>query len=82
MSVYPAWLSILAPEYTKIDDAWKVGDNNYYIFSAGGIPSIYTHVKNAVMDINKINSTAGLHYDYLLVCLDILSRHIFRDASV
>jgi len=70
MSVYPAWLSILAPEYTKIDDAWKVGDNNYYIFSAGGIPSIYTHVKNAVMDINKINSTAGLHYDYLLVCLD------------
>lgn len=70
LSVYPAWLSILAPEYTRIDNAWDVGYNNYYIFSAGGIPSIYTHVKNAVQDINKINSKNGSHYDYLLVCLD------------
>ena len=70
MSVYPAWLSVLAPTYTRINSAWDVNENNYYLFSAGGIPSIYTHVKNAVLDINEINSKGGPHYDYLLVCLD------------
>lgn len=42
MSVYPAWLSILAPAYTRIENAWDVGENNYYIFSANGIPSFTT----------------------------------------
>jgi hypothetical protein len=70
MSVYPAWLSILAPAYTRIENAWDVGENNYYIFSANGIPSIYNHVANAVLDINSINGKRGSHYDYLLVCLD------------
>lgn len=70
MSVYPAWLSILAPNYSRVDNAWEVCENNYYIFSAGGIPSIYNHVRNAVEDINAINSKGGVKYDYLLVCLD------------
>jgi len=70
MSVYPAWLSILAPTYTRIDNAWEVDENNYYIFSGGGIPSIFKHVKNAVLDINSINGKGGSRYDYLLVCLD------------
>lgn len=70
LSVYPAWLSILAPTYTRIENAWNVGENNYYIFSGGGIPSIYTHVKNAVLDINSINNKGESRYDFLLVCLD------------
>lgn len=70
MSVYPAWLSLLAPSYTCIENAWDVNENNYYIFSGGGIPSIFTHVKNAVLDINSINNKGGARYDYLLVCLD------------
>lgn len=70
MSVYPAWLSILAPAYTRIDNAWDVSENNYYIFCGGGIPSIYTHIKNAVLDINEINGKGVAQYDYLLVCLD------------
>ncbi|MBR5651875.1 MAG: hypothetical protein IKW93_06650 [Bacteroidales bacterium] len=70
MSVYPAWFSLLAPTYTCIENAWDVNENNYYIFSGGGIPSIFTHVKNAVLDINSINNKGGAQYDYLLVCLD------------
>lgn len=70
MSVYPAWISLLAPDYTRIENAWDVNENNYYIFSGGGIPSIYTHVKNAVLDINSINRERESRYDYLLVCLD------------
>ena len=70
MSVYPAWLSLLAPDYTRIENFDDVNENNYYIFCGGGIPSIYTHVTNAALDINEINSKEGPHYDYLLVCLD------------
>jgi len=70
MSVYPAWLSLLAPAYTRIENFDDINENNYYIFCGGGIPSIYTHVTNAVLDINEINSKEGPHYDYLLVCLD------------
>lgn len=70
MSVYPAWFSILAPNYSRIEDAWSVTENNYYIFCGGGHPSIYTHVTNAILDINEINSKGDPHYDYLLVCLD------------
>ncbi len=70
MSVYPAWLSILAPTYTRIENAWDVDDNNYYIFTGGGIPSIFKHVRNSVLDINSINAKGEKRYDYLLVCLD------------
>lgn len=70
MSVYPAWLSLLAPAYMRIENFDDVNENNYYIFCGGGIPSIYTHVTNAILDINEINSKEGPHYDYLLVCLD------------
>ena len=70
LSVYPAWLSILAPTYTRIENFEDVNENNYFIFSAGGIPSIYNHIVNAVLDINSINGKGGSHYDYLLVCLD------------
>lgn len=67
--VYPAWLSILAPNMKRIDDAWSVSHDNYYLFSGGGIPSIFQHISNAVADINSINGN-GTAYDYLMVCLD------------
>ncbi len=70
LSVYPAWLSLLAPTYSRIENAWNITKNNYYIFSGQGIPSIYTHVRNAVLDINSINGKGEARYDYLLVCLD------------
>lgn len=40
--VYPAWLQILVPQLHRIDDAWNLSENSdsYYLFSAGGIPSI------------------------------------------
>lgn len=70
MSVYPNWMSILAPKYSRIHDAWDVSNNCYYMFSGGGIPSIYTHVVHAIEDINKINKLGKGQYDFLLVCID------------
>lgn len=71
--VYPAWLQILVPQLHRIDDAWNLSENSdsYYLFSAGGIPSIYKHVSNAVADINEINACGKGKYDYLLMCIDV-----------
>ena len=68
-SVYPAWLKILAPRLHRVDDPRALTDNCYYLFSGEGIPSIYNHVCNAILDIQQINQ-GYYKYDYLLICLD------------
>jgi hypothetical protein len=69
--VIPKWLEIIAPNTTRINDPWEVNDNNYYSFDGGGIPQIYKHIVNAVIDINTINAIEGKHYDYLMVLMDV-----------
>ncbi len=68
--VYPAWLSILAPHMTRIENPEDFTDNNYYLFCGYGIPSIYNHVANAVEDINAINAKGKAKIDYLVVNID------------
>lgn len=70
MTVYPAWFSIIAPNMQRIDDAFSLTNDSYYLFCGYGIPHIYQHVVNSVKDINEINSRGGSTYDYLIVCLD------------
>ena len=70
LQVYPAWIKCLAPQLNRIEDAWDVSDNTYYIFSSGGIPSIYNHIIHSIEDINSINSKKGAKYDALIVCID------------
>ena len=70
LNVYPAWMSLLAPQLMRISDAWDVTENCYYLFSGGGIPHIFSHVQNAIADINSINAQKEHGYDYLVVCLD------------
>ncbi len=68
--VYPEWLKLLLPNYVRINDARQVTDNNYYLLSGGGIPSIYDHIANSVLEINNINKQSNTKYDYLVVCID------------
>lgn len=70
LQVYPAWLKYLAPQLNRIEDAWNVGDNTYYMFSGGGIPSIYNHIIHSIQDINAINSRGAAKYNILMVCID------------
>lgn len=70
MTVYPAWLSIIAPNMRRILDARDLTSDSYYLFCGHGIPHIYQHVTNSVQDINDINLRGGNTYDYLIVCLD------------
>jgi hypothetical protein len=63
--LYPKWISYLKPELKQVDFEKDVIENNYYIFTGGGIPSIYNHTVNAIKNIND-----NPVFDKLIVCLD------------
>lgn len=63
--VYPMWLSILKPAMVKISYAADANDNNYYLMSGEGYPSLLNHLENAIAEINEIGK-----YDYLILCVD------------
>lgn len=63
--LYPKWISYLKPELKQVDFEKDAVENNYYIFSGGGIPSIYNHTVNAIKNIND-----NPIFDKLIVCLD------------
>lgn len=69
-TVYPEWLKILTPDLKRVDHVTEIRDNNYYLFSGGGIPSIYNHIANAIEDINNINVKGVTTVDYLIICID------------
>lgn len=71
VKVYPAWMRLLVPKLTRVYDFRDATMNNYYLFSGGGIPHIYSHLMHAIEDVNTINAKAGkVVYDYLLVSMD------------
>ncbi len=64
--VYPRWISYLLPSLTRVDSPDEVSQNNYFLISGGGFPSLLdNHVKASIEDVNSI----GI-YDYLVICLD------------
>ena len=46
VQLYPAWIKFLKPQLQQVDFISQIDVNNFYIFSAGGIPSIYNHTVN------------------------------------
>lgn len=63
--VYPEWLSYLIPNLKQVSEFDRVVENNYYLFSSNGYPTILNDIVNAVNDINDVNK-----YDYFVVCID------------
>jgi hypothetical protein len=63
--LYPKWISYLRPDLKQVDFEKDVVENNYYIFSGGGIPSIYNHTVNAIKNIND-----NPVFNILVVCID------------
>lgn len=63
--VYPSWISYLAPHYKQVKDHTLAADNNYYLFSAMGYPSILDDILPSILDIKE----CGL-FSHLIVCVD------------
>lgn len=70
IAVYPAWMSLIAPNMHQIDNPQAITSDSYYLFSGLGQPSVFQHVSGAIKDINAINSQNGNKYDFLIVCVD------------
>ncbi|MFK7949496.1 MAG: hypothetical protein AB8G11_18025 [Saprospiraceae bacterium] len=66
LQLYPKWFEYLLPQLSRVYAFTQVSKNSYYIFSGGGIPSIYNHAVNAIKDINSL----GDKHDYFIVALD------------
>ncbi|MDM8520453.1 DUF4276 family protein [Anaerolineales bacterium HSG6] len=64
--IYSKWLQYLLPDFERVKSHNRVSHKNYYLFNAGGFPSIiYKHLPNAIREVN----TAG-KFDYLVMCFD------------
>ncbi len=64
--VYPAWLSYLLPHLSKIESPDDVSENNYFLISGGGYPSLLdNHLSASIEDVNNSGE-----YDFLIICLD------------
>jgi hypothetical protein len=64
--VYPKWLGYLAPHLERVNVPCDATNNNYYLISGGGFPSILdNHLRASVEDVN-----AAGNYDYLVLAID------------
>jgi hypothetical protein len=53
VQVYRKWVSYANSSLTYVDHISKMTHNNFSIISAGGIPRLYSVVKDAIADINN-----------------------------
>lgn len=63
--LYPKWINHFLPEMKQVFFEKDAIKNNFYIFSGGGIPSIYNTTVNAIKNIND-----NPVFNKLIVCLD------------
>jgi hypothetical protein len=64
--LYTAWLNYLIPELQRVNFYDQIAQNNYYIISGKGYPSILEEgIPNAIDKIQEVPK-----YNYLVICLD------------
>mgnify|MGYP006279240855 FL=1 len=77
--IYPAWLSILIPELTRVDWPDEATSKSYYLFNGNGFPSLlHNHLTNSIEEINELAT-----FDYLVLVMDVDETSIeFRKQEV
>lgn len=64
--VYPQWISHFVPALSRVDSPSEAVDNNYYLISGGGFPSILdNHLIDSISDVNESGK-----YQYLVIVID------------
>jgi hypothetical protein len=65
--VYPQWLIYLLPSgFSRVNNASQAVNNNYFLISGGGYPSILdNHLRNSVDEVNEYDN-----YDWLILVID------------
>lgn len=65
MQVYAQWIPYLIPQMSQVERLSEVRENNFYMFSGYGYPSILRRIGATISDINRHGNI-----DYLVICLD------------
>ena len=65
--VYPQWLTHLLPSgFSRVHNASQAINNNYFLISGGGYPSILSnHLRNSIEEVNEYGN-----YDWLILVID------------
>lgn len=63
--VYPKWLNVLLPSFNRVMFPDEARNNNYFLISGNGYPSILEHLKDAVKNIENNGN-----FDYLVLSID------------
>lgn len=64
--LYPKWIEYSLPHMRSVEKAEDATENNYFIISGGGVPSIFEHISDAISSINLIKD----RYDHFIIVLD------------
>lgn len=63
--IYPEWLRHLVPELSRVYNPADAEQNNYYMISGMGYPSLLNFLQTSALEVNEIGK-----YDYLVICVD------------
>ena len=64
--LYPKWFEILLPNHNRVQTPIDVNNNQYYLISGGGFPSLLdVHLPDSIEDVNSCGK-----YDYFIIVLD------------
>jgi hypothetical protein len=65
-SIYPAWLSLLRPDLTRVFIPGDAAHNNYCLISGKGFPRLLHHIGNSILDVE-----ANEQYMHLVIVVDV-----------
>jgi hypothetical protein len=63
--LYKFWLSYLVPKLKQVNFYDEISNNNYYLMSGNGYPSIIKEILNCVNKMQEVSK-----YNYFVICLD------------
>ncbi len=84
MLFYPKIMKWLDSSYCQVADINEISQNTYYMFSGLGHPKIFQKMKNALMDIEEVNSKykyTKIHIDILFLVIDADKYQSFKSAE-
>lgn len=70
MAVYPRIIRHYRPEYTQVFLLDDIRENNFFLVSGMGIPSLYDRIAPSIEDIREHNRMSEYKIDSLVIVLD------------
>lgn len=70
VSFYPELFKYYKPQYQQVSNLSDIQQNNFIIFSGGGMPNTKTRILNSLYDVEQFNVHHSTKIDYFIVAFD------------